>query len=137
MQWDGTAFAGFSTTKPWLPVADNFPDENVDRLRDDKGSLYWLYRRLVNLRRSRAALAEGNFRAVAADGDLLLFFRELPGDRLLIALNLGSEPIAVTFASERLVGPVLLSSFADREGEEVRGTIDLRGNEGLILSATA
>jgi alpha-glucosidase len=137
MQWDGTAFAGFSTTKPWLPVAGNFPDENVDSVRNDKVSLYWLYRRLINLRRSRAALTEGNFRAVAADGDLLLFFRELRGDRLLIALNLGSEPIAVTFASERLVGSVLLSSLADREGEEVSGTIDLRGNEGLILSATA
>jgi hypothetical protein len=28
---------------------------------------------------------------------------------------------------------VLLSSLADRVGEEVRSNIDLRGNEGLLL----
>ena len=39
---------------------------------------------------------------------------------MLIALNLGSEPIGVSFPVERLSGRVLLSSFADREGEEVR-----------------
>jgi alpha-glucosidase len=137
MQWDATNFAGFATIRPWLPVADNFRDENVASLRDDEGSLYWLYRRLINLRRSRAVLTEGTFRAVAANGDLLLFFRELRDDRVLIALNLGAEPIAVSFTIERLFGIVLLSSFADRDGEEVRGTIDLRGNEGLIISATA
>jgi alpha-glucosidase len=28
---------------------------------------------------------------------------------------------------------VLLSSFADREGEKVKASIDLRGNEGLLV----
>ncbi len=68
-----------------------------------------------------------------ASGDLLLFFRELQDERLLIALNMGPQPIAVWFPDERLSGRVLLSSFADREGEEVRATIDLRVNEGLLV----
>ena len=46
---------------------------------------------------------------------------------------MGSEPIAVSFAEERLSGRVLVSAFADRDGEEVRASIDLRGNEGLIV----
>jgi glycosidase len=40
-------------------------------------------------------------------------------------------------ANERLFGRVLLSSFADRHGEGVRGSIDLRGNEGLIVRVNA
>jgi alpha-glucosidase len=52
---------------------------------------------------------------------------------VLIALNMGPEPIAVAFPDERLSGCVLLSSFADREGEEVRARVDLRGNEGLLV----
>ena len=52
---------------------------------------------------------------------------------LLIALNMGPEPIAVSFPDERLSGRVLLSSFLDREGEEVLASIDLRGNEGLLV----
>ena len=114
-------------------MADNFRDENVDSFRRDKGSLYWLYRRLINLRRKHVTLAEGSYKPLMASGDLLLFCRELQDERVLIALNIGYQPIAVLFPVERLTGRVLLSSFADREGEEVRTSIDLRGNEGLLV----
>jgi alpha-glucosidase len=133
MQWDSTKSAGFSDTDPWLPVADNFRDENVDSLRKDKESLYWLYRRLIDFRRKNIALTQGSYKALMASGDLLLFCRELRDERVLIALNMGPEPIAASFPDERLSGRVLLSSCADREGEEVRASIDLRGNEGLLV----
>lgn len=133
MQWDATKSAGFSDADPWLPVADNFRDENVGSFREDKGSLYWLYRRLIDFRRKHVALAEGTYRALMANGDLLLFFRELRDERVLVALNMGPEPTAVSFPDDKLSGRVLLSSFADREGEEVTASIDLRGNEGLLV----
>jgi alpha-glucosidase len=131
MQWNATISAGFSDADPWLPVPNNFREENVDCLRKDKGSLYWLYRRLIDFRRKHVALTEGSYKPLKASGDLLLFCRELREERLLIALNMGPEPIAV-FPDERLSGRVLLSSFLDREGEEVLASIDLRGNEGLL-----
>ena len=87
----------------------------------------------LRLRREQVALTEGSYRPLIASGDLLLFFRELRGQRLLIALNMGPLPLAASFSDERLSGHVLLSSFADREGEEVRASIDLRGNEGLLV----
>jgi alpha-glucosidase len=133
MQWDATKSAGFSDADPWLPVADNFRGENVDSFRKDKGSLYRLYRRLINCRRKHVALAEGTYTPLMASGDLLLFCRELRDERLLIALNMGPERLAVSFPDERLSGRVLLSSFADRDGEEVRASIDLRANEGLLV----
>jgi hypothetical protein len=49
---------------------------------------------------------------------------------------MGPEPIAV-FPDERLSGRVLLSSFLDREGEEVLASIALRGNEGLLVKVDA
>jgi alpha-glucosidase len=132
MQWDTSEFAGFSEVEPWLPIAHNFREENVDNARGNKCSLYWLYRRLINERRNRV-LSEGSYRPVATGGDLLLFFRELEDERVLIALNLGSKPIAVSFPAQRLSSRVLVSSFADRDGEEVRDSIDLRCNEGLLV----
>jgi alpha-glucosidase len=133
MQWDGTKSAGFSDVDTWLPVAGNFRDENVARFRKDKRSLYWLYRRLIDCRRKHIALTEGSYKPLIASGDLLLFCRELRDERVLIALNMGSEPTAAPFPDERLSGRILLSSFADREGEEVRASIRLRGNEGLLV----
>ena len=103
MQWDATNSAGFSDADPWLPVANNFRDENVDCFRKDKGSLYWLYRRLIDFRRKHVALTEGSYKPLKASGDLLLFCRELREERLLIALNMGPEPIAVSFPDEKIV----------------------------------
>ena len=88
---------------------------------------------MIDLRRKHIALTEGSYTPLKASGDLLLFYRELSEERLLVALNMGPEPIAVSFADESLSGRVILSSFLDREGEEVLDSIDLRGNEGLLV----
>jgi alpha-glucosidase len=133
MQWDATKFAGFSDVVPWLPVSAKFRDENVDRFRKDMGSLYWLYRRLINLRRKHVVLVLGSYEPLIASANLLLFCRELGDERMLIALNMGPEPIAVCLPAKLLSGRVLLSSLADRDGENVRSSFDLRGNEGLLM----
>ena len=133
MQWDATKFAGFSDVDPWLPVAGSFRDENVDSFRKNKGSIYWLYRRLIDCRRKHIALAQGSYKSLIASGDLLLFCRELRSDRVLTAVNMGPEPIAVLLPAKSLSGRVLLSSFADRDGEDVSSTFELRSNEGLLI----
>ena len=133
MQWDESNFAGFSAVEPWLPIAKNFREINVETSRSDKDSLFWLYRRLIQLRRSYPVLIQGSYRSVPARGDLLLFIRELHDARVLIALNMGAQRIVVTLAEEAFSGRVLLSSFGDREKEELAGRIQLRGSEGLIV----
>ena len=45
MQWDATDNAGFSTAKPWLPLADDFMRENVANLEADAQSILTSTRR--------------------------------------------------------------------------------------------
>jgi len=71
--------------------------------------------------------------AIVAQDDLLLYVRVSGRERLLIALNLGAEPTAVTFPSNTLSGRVLVSSSGDRDDEPVLGTISLRGHEGAVV----
>jgi alpha-glucosidase len=133
MRWDNTAHAGFSTADPWLPLGRTFEKDSVIDQRHDKTSIYQLYRRLIDLRRNRAALLFGNYGSVRADANLLVFTRELGRERILIALNFGDEPIAARFASGELAGRLLVSSAGDREGELLRGSVRLRAHEGAIV----
>jgi len=133
MQWDASRHAGFSTAEPWLPIAADYRSENVDNQRADAGSFLNLHRRLIRLRRDRKVLTDGSYRAIAPEGDILLFWRELGRDRILVALNLGAEPLAAQLGGSALMGRVLVSSGADREGERIAGRIDLRANEGLVI----
>ena len=133
MQWDVGPHAGFSVAEPWLPLGDDHLHNNVENQRADATSIYQLHRQLIELRRARAALRTGRYRPIAATGDVLLFVRELDGDRLLIALNLGDEPVEVTLANGRLSGTLLLSTAGDRVGERVVQALDLRGDEGAVI----
>ncbi|MGA7489441.1 MAG: alpha-amylase family glycosyl hydrolase [Xanthobacteraceae bacterium] len=133
MRWDDTAHAGFSSTDPWLPLGDAPYSDNVAAQRRDKTSIYWLYRRLIDLRRGRAALLFGGYGRVIADGELLVFTRELARERILVALNFGGQPAAASFAPGERAGRVLVSSAGDREGELLHGGLELRANEGAVV----
>jgi alpha-glucosidase len=133
MQWDATAYAGFSTSTPWLPLADDFHHENVVNLDADALSILSLYKALIGLRRKFPQLVSGNYVPIAAEGELLLYRRRSEGKAVVIALNLSNEPISLASNSADLSGEILLSTFLDREGEKVKGTLDLRSDEGVII----
>jgi alpha-glucosidase len=133
MQWDATAHAGFSKTTPWLPLPDDFVHENVVNLEADARSILSLYKALIGLRRKLPQLRSGDYVPIAAQGDLLLYRRQSEGSAVVIALNLGDQPVSIASDAAALHGDILLSTFLDREGEKVEGTLDLRGNEGVMI----
>jgi alpha-glucosidase len=133
MQWDATAYAGFSTSAPWLPLADDFAHENVVNLEADSRSILSLYKALIGLRKKLPPLASGDYVPIAAQGELLLYRRQSEGGAVVIALNLGAEPVSIASEAISLGGEILLSTFLDRQGERIQGPLDLRGNEGVIV----
>ena len=130
MQWDTSVNAGFTRGTPWLPVADDHDWTNVAAETADPRSMLALYRRLIELRRQRPELTVGDWRPVAADGDVLVYTRSYGDSRVLVALNLGA-----TAHELPLVKPqrALLSTHLDRAHEAVSEHVELRGNEGIIL----
>jgi alpha-glucosidase len=136
MQWDATPHAGFSIAQPWLPLPEDYVHENAANLAADKQSILGLYRALIGLRKQTPALVSGAYVPLAAEGQLLLYKRQDADGSILIALNLGDEPVSVRSDSIGLSGEILLSTAMDREGEAVGETLELRGNEGVILGPT-
>jgi alpha-glucosidase len=131
MQWDGTPHAGFSSVEPWLPLGGALDEHNVLAQRSDNTSVYCLYRRLLDLRRKRPALSFGGYGSVRVDGNVLMFTRKHEREQLLVALNFAGEPLAASLPSGE--GRLLVSSAGDRVDEPVRGSLELRANEGAIV----
>jgi alpha-glucosidase len=134
MQWDRSANAGFTTGAPWLPVAGDYAEVNVEVEDSDPRSMLSLYRSLTALRRAEPALSVGSFRQIPAEGDVLAFLRRQGGRCFAVALNLGGGPGGVTL-SEGMAqqGRLRLSTHFDRVGDVVDGVIELRGHEGVIV----
>jgi alpha-glucosidase len=129
MQWSAEPNAGFTTGEPWLPVAEDFREVNVEAAKHDPRSILALNRRLLALRRAELALATGPYTPVAAEGDILAYIR----GEFLIALNLGPRPHLFHCPPEAHGAQVILSTHLDREHESVAGDLHLRGHEGIIL----
>jgi alpha-glucosidase len=132
MQWDATMHAGFSTARPWLPLASDAARDNVASLDADAKSILSLYRVLIALRKKRPELMMGAYEPIAAQNDLLVYRRKSNGRSTTVALNLGAEPVSVAAASLG-AGKVLLSTFLDRSDEAIDGVLGLRGNEGVVV----
>jgi alpha-glucosidase len=132
MQWDATAGAGFSGAHPWLPLAEDHVRENVLNLEADTGSILNLYKALIAIRKKMPQLVTGTYRAVAAEGDVLLYERDDDGVAVLIALNFGADPALIASGSIGFGREILLSTFLDRKSEPIQGALDLRGNEGVM-----
>ena len=112
MQWSGEPNAGFTSGEPWLPVARDHGEVNVEAQRDAPRSMLTLYRRLIALRRGEPALEVGRFEAVEAEGDVLAYIRRgREGEsEFLVALNLGPQPHRLRRPADAPGGTVVLST---------------------------
>jgi alpha-glucosidase len=137
MQWDGSVHAGFTSGEPWLPVAPDYLSVNASVQSHESTSLMRLYQELLKLRKAHRALSMGNYAPFAADGDLLAYVRETPDERILVVLNLGSQAGALSLESLGCEGRVLLSSYLDRNDEELPRRMVLRPDEGVIAALSA
>ena len=133
MPWDGSENAGFTKAKPWLPLNADWPTRNVARMAEEPHSILTLYRRLLAMRRTHASLSIGDFALLDTECDLLAYERRHGAERLIVALNLGTQ-------SQRLKLPdwasncrPLLSTLA-AAAPAGDGALLLRADEGVILS---
>jgi alpha-glucosidase len=137
MQWDATTHAGFSAASTWLPLADDYVHENVVNLEADVASILSLYKALIALRKQFPHLVTGSYEPIAAQGDILLYRRVGTDGAIVIALNLGAEPLSISASSIGFGREILLSTLLDRQGERIEDTLDLRANEGAITGMPA
>ena len=127
MPWDASPNAGFSSAEPWLPLNPDWPDRNVAEQEQDPHSMLNFTRTLLRLRRAEAALSVGQYRPVACEGTLLAYERRIEDSRMLVALNLGKEPVRSPEVAQG--GERLLSTLPGEGHPNV-----LRGDEGVVVS---
>ena len=130
MRWDETHAAGFTTGEPWLPLGADDGQRNVSLLQKDSRSILWLYRRLIQLRRTEPALALGDHVPVRSRNGVLMHKRAFAGHEMLIALNLMHDPRLVEWGAS---GRLLLSTSLDKEDIDIKSPLLLRGDEGVIV----
>jgi alpha-glucosidase len=129
LRWDDSEKGGFTTGEPWLPIAKD-RGRNFESQKADKGSLLWLYRRLIELRRREPLLTEGDYQPLRSINDILLFKRAAGREEIFVALNIAHQPRKLVWEGQ---GRLLLSTCLDRAEQPVKSPLMLRADEGIIV----
>jgi alpha-glucosidase len=99
--------------------------------RDDSASILSLYRALLSLRRTHSALSLGSFRLLGVQDEVLVYERDLHGERILVCLNFGSREQKVSIADAFAGASIQVSTHLDRTGPLSNPV--LRPHEGIVL----
>lgn len=142
MQWDSSPNAGFTTGKPWLPLAENYQNYNVAAEKDDPHSFLSLFRKLLQLRHEIPALSIGTYKRVnSGNPQVLAYLREHGQQQILVVLNFTGESQQINLPPQfSQQAEILCSTSMDKSGALAANTLQnlkLNPNEGLIISLSS
>ena len=96
MLWNEKLNAGFcdDSVKPWLPVAENFKEINVDKQMADPDSLFNFYKKVIHLRNETPALHSGSLEIAhdLCNKKILAYNRVFGGKKYRVVLNMSRCP---------------------------------------------
>jgi oligo-1,6-glucosidase len=95
IQWDDTENAGFTSGKPWIKVNPNYKEINVAQALTDPDSVFYFYKKLIQLRKENKVMVYGTYETLLDDHEqIYAYVRALEGDRWLVVLNISDQDAA-------------------------------------------
>ena len=114
MQWDSTENAGFTIGKPWLKVNKNYKFINAEDCLQDKDSIFYHYKKLIDIRKHNDTIIYGNYKLLLPeDKNVFAYSRELNGDKIVVVCNFYNKEINLNFKEDFNNVEILLSNYKD------------------------
>ena len=117
MQWTPGWHAGFTTGTPWLPVNGNCVEINAQDALEDPFSVFYYYKRLIELRKTVPVFRHGSFELVDADSEeVFAYTRDMDGQHLLVVCNFTGAEVAWEIPEAFREAQVLLTNYEPTPG---------------------
>ncbi|PFM34138.1 alpha,alpha-phosphotrehalase [Bacillus cereus] len=139
MQWNEEVNSGFTTSTPWISVAENFKEINVEKALEDKESVFYHYKELIELRKTYDVITEGEYAILDKnDPEIWAYTRTTESEVLLVINNFYGEEITYSVpAHVQLDGmkqEILLSNYKDASNDITK--LNLRPYESIVYRYT-
>ena len=92
LQWDNSRNAGFSSSKPWLDVNENYNKINVELQQDNPDSILNYYREIIRIRKNNSTLIYGDFLDLEPSNEKLFIYKRWDKQKtFIIVLNFSND----------------------------------------------
>ena len=131
MQWDDSAYAGFSTANPWIMVNPNYTKINAKDQVNREDSVFKYYQKLIKLRHESELIVYGTYDLILDDDkDIYAYIRTLGDEKLIVYCNFSENTRDVEIPEEFVNGKVLISNYSDAKANQ---KITLRPYEAIVI----
>ncbi|WP_347551028.1 alpha,alpha-phosphotrehalase [Pseudalkalibacillus hwajinpoensis] len=135
VQWTSEDQAGFTTGEPWIPVAKNYEDINVEDTLNEESSVFEHYQKLISLRKSVDLITYGDYELLLPeDKHIFAYVRNGQGEKLLVVNNFYESEVTFELPSHVEVNgydsQILLSNYED--SDESFNNVTLRPYESVV-----
>ena len=134
MQWDNSKNAGFTTGTPWIGIPDNYRKINAEAALNDENSIFYHYKKLINLRKNEELMVTGKYEDIDLENEKVYAYRRV-GDNgeLVIISNFYENPVEFDVKGLNLNNAEVLLSNYKTEPEISEGKIFLKPYEAVIF----
>ncbi|WP_088809807.1 MULTISPECIES: alpha,alpha-phosphotrehalase [unclassified Listeria] len=137
MTWDTSEANGFTAGTPWIGAGKNATTVNAAADQAAAKSVFKYYQQLIKLRKTQQILAEGDYQPLFLhDNQIFAYTRNTAKGHLLVVANFYEQSATIDLRELTWLdkgGQVLLANY-EQEGRALKGTLQLRPYEALIIS---
>ena len=137
VQWNDSDNAGFTTGTPWIGVPENYKKINAEAALKDKNSVFYHYKKLIDLRRNEELMITGRYEDIDLENKNVYAYKRVGENGELVVISNFYEPeVEFELKGNGVTGlenaQVLLSNY-ETEPEIKDGKIILKPYESIIF----
>lgn len=135
VQWNDEENAGFTKGTPWIPISNEYKRINVKKALEDTDSIFYHYKKLIQLRKDYDVISNGIIKFILEDNDkVLAYVRNLDKITLIVVNNFYGEETKIELPQEYFNGKfnseILISNY--KESNIFNKDLILKPYESLV-----
>lgn len=130
-QWENSKNAGFTKGTPWIGLNENYKNINARKALEDKNSIFFHYKKLIELRKKYKVIQDGSFIPLyKKDKFILGYKRILDNENLIVINNFYGKKTEITFQEDINKYNIILSNY---DNVILKNKMILKPYESLVI----
>ncbi len=117
VQWDDSKNAGFTIGTPHISICDNYKEINAENALKDENSIFYHYKKLIELRKEYDVIAYGDFKLILKeDSQIFAYIRLWKAGKLLVINNFYGKEVIFNLPENLLLtgqSTIMISNYKD------------------------